>query len=130
MEKVLAMHVAAQLTMAATSNVGGGNLPIDPKLEDQNVRAKNLHVWETFRVFYRGLVGALADTQSWPAPTFQAGNFLPALLQSTLPLLQSVAPKVMEGPLGEMIKKLIAALPAQPQLPPNLPDPGLTEQPK
>ena len=78
MEKLLAMHVAAQLTQAACGNVGGA-LPVDATLADNGVRAKNLQVWETFRVFYRGVTGALADNTSWPPPVLDAGNLFKSL---------------------------------------------------
>ncbi len=117
MEKLMAMHVAAQLTQAACGSLGGQQ-PLSPDLTDNGVRAKNLQVWETFRVFYRGVALALADTQSWPNPEFQAGAFLPNLLQSLVPLLSS-------GPLAEILKKLLSALPAPTPTPAGpLPDPG------
>lgn len=117
MEKLMTMHVAAQLTHAACGGVGG-QLPLSPDLADNGVRAKNLQVWETFRVFYRGVALALADEQNWPSPDFQAGNLLPNLLQGLMPLLSS-------GPLAEFLKKLLSALPAPAPTPTGpLPDPG------
>ena len=52
MEKLLAMFVAAQLTDAACANAGGTGLNISQDISDPNVRAKNLQVWETFRIMY------------------------------------------------------------------------------
>ncbi len=123
MDKLLAMHVAAQLTQAACGNVGG-NLAVDPNLADNGVRAKNLHVWETFRVFYRGVAGALADAAAWPAPKMDATPLAGNLLQGLAPLLE-------RGPLAELLKKLLAAIPVPaaipapvPAPPGPLPDPG------
>ncbi|MBI3406932.1 MAG: hypothetical protein HY040_01065 [Planctomycetes bacterium] len=117
MEKLLAMHVAAQLTNAALA--GNGTVPIDPEIKDPQVRAKNLQVWETFRVFYRGVAGALQDEQSWPSPKINAGQILPGLLQSVIPLLST-------GPFAEIVKKLLASLPAPALVPTGpLPDPGV-----
>ncbi len=114
MEKLLAMHVAAQLTQAACSNAGA-SLPVSADLSDNAVRAKNLHVWETFRVFYRGLIGALADSTSWPPPQLE---LVPDLVHRLGPLLQKFG-------VPELLQRLIAALPA-PLPPPRgpLPDPG------
>jgi hypothetical protein len=118
MEKLLAMHVAAQLTQAACASAGGG-LPVSADLSDNGVRAKNLQVWETFRVFYRGVTGALADNTSWPAPSVEAGRLFPGLIQSLAPLLSS-------GPAAEIVQKLIAAIPSPKPAPPGpLPDPGV-----
>ena len=97
----------------------GGQLPLSPELADNGVRAKNLQVWETFRVFYRGVALALADTQSWPNPDIKAGNLLPNLLQSLLPLLTT-------GPVAEIIKRLLSALPQLAPAPQGpIPDPGV-----
>jgi hypothetical protein len=116
MEKLLAMHVAAQLTNAALA--GNGTVPIDPEIKDPQVRAKNLQVWETFRVFYRGITGALQDEQNWPSPKINAGQLLPSLLESILPVVSS-------GPVADVVKKLIALLPAPATLPAGpIPDPG------
>ena len=116
MEKLLAMHVAAQLTQAACAGVGS-SLTVDPELKDNTVRGKNLQVWETFRVFYRAVVAALGDGQNWPPPSIQAGEFLPNLLKRLLPLLSS-------GPLADLIKKLLSTLPAGNPVGGPVPDPG------
>ena len=111
MEKYIAMHIAAQLTQAAC---GFATAPIDPELKDPAVRARNLQVWETFRVFYRGVTGALADSQSWPAPS---GGIVNELLQ------------LVGGPgsLIEIVQKLIGAIPVPSALPQGpIPDPGAT----
>ena len=122
MEKLLAMHVAAQLTSAALG--GNGSVPIDPEIKDPQARAKNLQVWETFRVFYRGVAGALQDEQSWPSPKISAGDVLSGLLEKVVPLISS-------GPLGEVIKKLLAALPAPAPRPAGpIPDPGSPAAPR
>ncbi|MCI0642783.1 MAG: hypothetical protein L0Y72_19970 [Gemmataceae bacterium] len=110
MEKLIAMHIAAQLTQAAS----GGDVPISPDLSDATVRAKNLHVWETFRVFHHAVVKAAADA-SWPTPKMTASQLLPNLAQSLLPLLST-------GPIADIIQKLLASLPAT--TPSPLPNPG------
>src|SRR5438445_11573317 len=115
METILAMHVAAQLTQAACQ---GGNLPISADLSDNTVRAKNLQVWETFRVFYRGVVAALADPTSWPPAKIDAGNLFAGLPGGLAGILNNPA-------VAEILKKLIAAIPLPNQLPAGpLPDPG------
>ena len=114
MDKLLLMHVAAQLTQAACGGAGG-NLPVSPDLADPAVRAKNLHTWETFRVFYRAVQAALADNQSWPsAKLFD----LAALISGFVPLLTS-------GPLADIVSKVIKLLPAPAPAPSGpIPDPG------
>jgi hypothetical protein len=105
------MHVAAQLTQAACGGAGG-NLPVSPDLADPAVRAKNLHTWETFRVFYRAVQAALADNQSWPSAKLD----LAGLIGNFVPLLTS-------GPLADIVSKVIKLLPAPVPAGP-IPDPG------
>jgi hypothetical protein len=121
METLLAMGIAAQLTQAACDGIGG-NLPVSADLSDNTVRAKNLQVWETFRVFYAAVVGALADPQDWKPPQISAGNLLPDLLQSLAPLVTGSGP--LAGIVGQVLNLLPKALPSasMPQSP--LPNPG------
>lgn len=80
MEKVLAMFVAAQLTQASAGNASAGDhLPISPEITDPGVRAKNLMVWESFRIFYHAVVKALADDNpetGWPPPRISLSGWL------------------------------------------------------
>ena len=118
MEKVFAMNAAALLAQAACDNVGG-NLPISPDLSDNSVRAKNLHVWEVFRVFYHAIVKAMSDS-SWPSPTIDGSKLLPSLLNG-LPA---------DNPLSGLLKKLLAAIPQPPASPAGpVPDPGANPAP-
>ena len=115
MDKLLLMHVAAQLTQAACGATGG-NATVSPDLADPAVRAKNLQVWETFRVFYRAVQAALGDTQSWPSPKID----LAGLIGNFVPLLTS-------GPLADIVQKVLKLLPMPtpaPTLTGPLPDPG------
>jgi hypothetical protein len=117
MEKLFAMQIAAQLTSAACTGAGG-NLPVSPDLADNAVRAKNLHVWETFRVFYHATHGALKDSQSWPAPDSVAGKVLPDLLAGIAPILNQPA-------VQDLVQRLLGLIPKptpQPSAP--LPNPG------
>lgn len=98
MEKILLMHVAAQLTEAAC---GAAPVPVSPELDDPKVRAKNLYVWETFRVFYRAAAKAAADNDSWPPPPAAA---LPELLTRFVPLAGA--------DLAALLKRLADAAPA------------------
>ncbi len=102
MEKLLVMSVAAQLTMAATGSVPA---PLSADLSDNTARAKNLQVWETFRVFYAAIVKALTDA-SWVTPN-----------------LQPAAGGVFAG----VLQQLIGKIPALPKVP--LPNPGDTPAP-
>jgi hypothetical protein len=126
METLLAMHVAAMLTQAACDGAGG-NLPVSADLSDNNVRAKNLQVWETFRVFYAAVVGALADPQDWKPPQISAGSLLPSLVQSLAPLVTGSGP--LAGLAGQVLgllpKPKPAAAPAAP-----LPNPGAPSAPR
>ena len=116
MEILLLMHLAANLTGAACANVGG-NLPVSPDLADNGVRAKNLHVWETFRVFYHALLGAAKDPQAWPMPETTAGNLLPGMIHQLTPLLQQPA-------VQDVFQRLLSLLPKPTQTPTApLPDP-------
>ena len=119
MEKFLAMNVAALLTQAASAGAGG-SLTLDPELKDNNVRAKNLQVWETFRVFYHAVVKAMADA-TWPSPTIDGVKLLPGLLNGL----------GTDSPLAGVLGKLIQAIPT-PATPPKgpLPDPGATPAPR
>jgi hypothetical protein len=125
MEKLLAMNIAALLTQGACAG-SGGNLPVSADLSDNTVRAKNLQVWETFRVFYAAVVGALADATSWAAPQIDAGNLLPNLVESLAPLLTGA------GPLAGVASQVLALLPkpaapVKPAAP--LPNPGQPPKP-
>jgi hypothetical protein len=122
MEKLLAMNIAAQLTQAACGNAGA-SLPISADLSDTNVRAKNLQAWETFRVFYRGVIAALADDTNWPPPQLNSSQLMPGLVQSLTPLLQ-------QSGLSSLVTKLLAVLPAPAAAPQGpLPDPGAAPTP-
>jgi len=117
MEKILVMHVAAQLAQAVAVNFPD-NLPIDPEIKDPNLRGMNLAVWEEFRIFYRAIVQALKDESSWPNPDVPAGKLLPNLLQSLGPLFANPA-------LQELLNKLLGAIPSPVAAPRGpLPDPG------
>jgi hypothetical protein len=124
-ETLLAMNIAATLTQAACAD-SGGSLPVSADLSDNNVRAKNLQVWETFRVFYAAVVGAQADAKDWPPPQVQAGSLLPNLLQSLTPLLTGAGPlaSVAQGVLALLPKPQAPAAPSAP-----LPNPGQTPTP-
>src|SRR5947209_20033214 len=94
LEKVLAMGVAARLTEAAVGPPPAG-LPVDPQLQSPDVRSRNLQVWETFRVFYRGVVGALPGDDpkvGWPAPALGLDPAsLGSVLSTALPAALSAA---------------------------------------
>src|SRR5262249_57301738 len=94
MDKLLAMYVAAQLAHASAGNATpGSNLPISPEISDPSVRAKNLMVWEDFRIFYHAVVKALADDNpdtGWPAPKLNPTNLLN--LDQLAPLLRGLLP--------------------------------------
>jgi len=123
MEKLLAMYAAAQLTNAACGNAGS-NLAVSQDVSDATVRAKNLQVWETFRIFYVAIVGALNDSTSWPEPAIPVGNLLPSLVQSLGPLVTGSGP--LAGIAGQVLNFLtsrIAALPKPPATP--VPNPGV-----
>src|SRR5437867_2441651 len=113
MEKLLAMYVAAQLAHASAGNATpGGNLPISPEIDDPNVRAKNLMVWEDFRIFYHAVVKALSDDNpetGWPAPKVDASSLL------NPDLVGPVVRKV----LGGVLPSVPAAVST-----PRVPDPG------
>jgi hypothetical protein len=110
MEKLLAMYVAAQLAHASAGNAApDGNLPISPEISDASVRAKNLMVWEDFRIFYHAVVKALADDNpdtGWPAPKVEVGGLL------------------NPDTLGPILKKLLGAASLVPGLGTPLPNPG------
>jgi hypothetical protein len=122
LEKLLVFNAAAALTQAACGNAGAA-LAVDPDLKDDTVRAKNLQVWETCRVFYTAVNGALADNTSWPEPQLSGGTLLPSLVQSLAPLLTG-SPQ-----LSGLINGVLALVPkpAAPRGP--LPNPGAPAKP-
>lgn len=73
---------AAQLTAAAVHNLGD-KLVMSADVSDPNTRAENLEVWEIFRIFYAGLVGAANDEKDWPGPGASPAPVQPA--PATLP---------------------------------------------
>ena len=114
MEKLLAMHVAAQLAHASAGNATpGSNLPISPEIDDPNIRAKNLMVWEDFRIFYHAVVKALGDDNAetgWPAPKVDVSRVLSA------DVLGPVIQKVLGGAAAAAMPAVVST--------PRLPDPG------
>ena len=118
LEKLLVFNAAAALTQAACAGAGG-SLPVDAELKDNTVRAKNLQVWETCRVFYAAILGALNDSTSWPEPQVTAGSFLPSLINTLTPLLSS------NPALSGLLQGLQALVPKPAPVPATpLPNPG------
>jgi hypothetical protein len=117
MEKLLVHLAAAGLTQAACGTIGG-NLAVSADLQDPGVRAKNLQVWETQRVFYHAIVNSLSsdDPQTgWPAPSLDLGSLATAL-----------SPLFAAGsPLAGLVQKLTGVVvnPA-PAAGVKLPNPG------
>ena len=124
MEKLVAMLIAAELTEAACNNAGGSSLNVSQDLSDATVRAKNLQVWETFRVFYAAVVGALADNTSWPVPATPAGTLLPNMIQSLIPLVTGSGP--LASIAGQVIGFLTPRQATSKPLPSTIPNPGAT----
>ncbi len=129
-EKLDTMHVAALLTIAAASGLGGNiNIPIDPTLQEPNQRNKNLEVWEIFRAYQTAIVKALADT-SWPAPPAGSlssvpsavSNIVSALATNGNPLVSALVPLATQF-IGAIEK---TQTPAPPASTAPIPDPGTT----
>lgn len=99
MEKLLLLQVAATLTQGVISNLPD-ELTVDADIHDPKTQAENLMAWEVFRIFYHGILKALDDNQSWPAPSGGITNLLGGLLDPSklLPLVQGVLGKVMSLP--------------------------------
>ena len=117
-EKILVMGVAAQL---ARASAGATVVPLSADLSDPAVRAKNLMVWETFRVFYHGIVKALADdnpSTGWPAPALAIGNLAG--------LVGGPGAAAIAAALQQLLAGLKPTEPITPPLPvgPPLPNPG------
>jgi hypothetical protein len=125
LEKLLCMNIAAQLTSAAVGGQGG--LPtIDPTIQDSQIRAKNLEVWEVQRIFYSAVVGALNDTKSWPEPNVTSGSFIKSLIPQ---VLETVTPLLSGNPalagILSAVQGLTALVPKAPAAPLGpIPDPG------
>jgi len=125
MEKLLAMYVAAQLAHASAGNATpGGNLPISPEIDDPNIRAKNLMVWEDFRIFYHAIVKAVADDNpdtGWPAPKVDVAGLLnPEVLSPVIHKLLGIAGTVV--PAAAAVSAVLPTPAAVSS--PRLPDPG------
>ena len=77
-------------------------MAISADVSDANVRAKNLMVWEVFRIFYHAVVKALADDNpetGWPKPSVAvAGN-----LQGTPPNLAGLLSNPALGPVLQQL---------------------------
>lgn len=129
--KLLVHVAAAELTNAAMQGVGGASLPIDPTLADANVRNRNLHTWETHRVFYAALAQTL-DSDAWADPQIDLGGLLNGidaggLVQKALALLPTLVANPIVGPiLSALISKLggvVSAIPTPPASTPAAPTP-------
>jgi hypothetical protein len=101
MEKLMLMQAAAALASGVMTNAPD-NLPVpgEGKVTDPAIQAANFQQWEIFRIFYHGLLGALNDEASFPAPPAgAAGRGLAAVLdhpavKALLDRLQIALPKV------------------------------------
>lgn len=84
---------AAILAMASGGSAApSGGLAISPDISDPNVRAKNLMVWEDYRIFYHAITKTLTD-DSWPTPPPDAPQAAAATPQTILgPMLSATGP--------------------------------------
>lgn len=120
--KIQLMQAATQLTMAAC-----GNLPpcqISPDLSDNSARAKNLHIWETWKAMYVGLVKAMSDSALPDPPEDAVGTAMSSLLGGANQpngMIQQLIQKVVgsiPGPIGAIASIGSLPMPGQTVTPP------------
>jgi hypothetical protein len=137
MDKLVLMLIAAELTNASVGSHANDELKSvadpDPEIKNPQLRARNLEVWEVFRIYYNGVQKALADDSDWPAPaagTVSAGNVLSGIISpdkigAALPAIAALVPQAR--PILDAVQALLsaprpAAKPAIPSAP--IPNPG------
>lgn len=76
----IAAAILTSTAIAEQANSGAIKAMIPPNPNPSDI---NTQVWETFRVFYHGLIGAAADATDWPQP--QRGPLPGKVLPSTPP---------------------------------------------
>jgi hypothetical protein len=130
MEKLLLMKIAAELTAAGMQGVGQG-LPVSPDLKDTQVRAHNVQVWETFRTYYHGILGALQDNQSWPAPKISLEAMIQDAIKHAIPELTKVLTPLMagKGQLGTMVQHAQTVLGSMAQMRAPVPPAAMSQLP-
>lgn len=115
MEKLIAFHVAAQLTVAACGGSAGGSLqlldPANPTKLSPAQQAQNLRVWETFRVFYAAVIQAFADKDSWKPPTVDGTKPLGTVADILAQIAKSAVPAPVAA-IIDAIPPLSSAAPA------------------
>jgi hypothetical protein len=143
MEKLLLMLAAAELTSASVGGHANDELASvtspDPNIQSPVLKARNLEVWEVFRIYYAGIQQALADDTDWPPPPANAssgqlaqnvlGTVLnPTTLASLVPTLAALVPQAapvvtaIQALLGSSTKPGTPAKSAAPSG--NIPNPG------
>jgi len=110
--KILVHQAAAQLTAAVLDNLED-KLPVDPTIADKTLQGANLMAWETHRIFYHAIVGALKSTD-WPAPPSDdlntvlapilSGQGVGAILKPLLEKLLGAAISVVPGGSAPVLK--------------------------
>lgn len=98
-EKLQVMSIAAQLAQASVAGQGGGQngIAIDPTIKDNTLRAKNLEVWEEFRLFYAAIVGALADDTNWAPPQLTSSSIVPSGAGQIVSTIASAVQPLLAG---------------------------------
>jgi hypothetical protein len=143
MEKLLLMLAAAELTSASVGGHANDELSSvtapDTQIQSPALKARNLEVWEVFRIYYAGIQQALADDQDWPPPPASAsagqaaqniaGALLnPSTLSALVPTLAALIPQA--APLVSAVQGLLGTAksttpkPTAPAPAGNIPNPG------
>jgi len=107
MEKLLLHIPAAILAAGAVANLPDTS-PLDPDIEDNETKLRNLYAWELHRIFYHGLMGTLTS-KDWPTPTL---NVAP-LVGQLGPLVSAGLNALLKdsGPFGVLVQQLIKSIP-------------------
>jgi hypothetical protein len=132
MEKLLLMLIAAELTNASVGSHANDELKSvqdpDPDITSPTLKARNLEVWEVFRIYYAGVQKALADDQDWPAPQLSVAGLVgsvlnPSTISGALPAIAGLIPQAK--PIVDAATALLGQPKTAPRpLPGPIPNPG------
>jgi hypothetical protein len=131
------MLAAAELTSASVGSHANDELSSvaapDTQIQSPVLKARNLEVWEVFRIYYAGIQQALADDQDWPPPPANASAgqvaqnvastlLNPNTLTAIMPTIAALVPQA--APIVSAVQGLLGAA-ARPAVPAsNIPNPG------
>jgi len=114
--KALLIHAAYEGAAAVCAGIGG-ELPLDPTVQDAGLQKKGVLLYELAKIQYHAILRAFHDKSGiWPDPKLPTGPTvdLPALLAKGVGLLGQLPKDASVGGIIDLVSKLAGGSPAQP----------------